>query len=559
MTPRTPRDSESIRVAARIRPLLAREDSRRCARALDEQTVQVTSRPGTAPSTFHTDICFDEASTQDDIWQFTQPLVASALDGFNATVFAYGQTGTGKTHTMLGVEMAESGAKESFGNGDRAGWGVIPRTIREIFRHVAATKASGVAHRVWCTYLEIYNERVFDMLAMDVVNRRTGSGLEVREDKSQGIFVPDALKVKCERAGDVFELLWRGARNRAVAATDMNDYSSRSHTVFQVMIERSERGESVSGAVVKRAKLNLVDLAGSERWRPHQISAFTEQRVAEMTAINQSLSALGNCVRALTDPARSHTPFRDSRLTRLLQDSLGGNTRTAFIVTASPAAEAVEETLSTLQFAERAKRVVVHAVVNVGVDDAAKLHHAEGEVTRLRRLLRQAYGAGGGRRGAVAAGQGRAGGGGGGLRGPRGARRCAGVLRCGACTEPHAGAARGAGRVGARAGARSKGRAHRHGAGGVAAARSRRAHRAARDAPRGGAHRAARRAGAAARREQRRRGAAAQARERAQSLPRVAAHAAPARRRFAARGGGNGAGSGRCPAATDDGGAAQDA
>ena len=173
-------------------------------------------------------------------------------------------------------------------------------------------------------------------------------------------------------------------------ATDMNAHSSRSHTIFQVVIERKPLDTGI-GADTKiiRSKINLVDLAGSEKWKPHQLNRFSEKRIQEMTSINQSLSNLGNCVRALLEKRRQHIPYRNSKLTRLLQDSLGGNTKTAFVVTMSPSSDALDETQSTVQFAERAKKVVVHAMVNETLDDASILRRYEHQIARLKAMLKK--------------------------------------------------------------------------------------------------------------------------------------------------------------------------
>ena len=175
-----------------------------------------------------------------------------------------------------------------------------------------------------------------------------------------------------------------------MVATDMNAHSSRSHTIFQVMIERKPLDTGI-GADTKiiRSKINLVDLAGSEKWKPHQLNRFSEKRIQEMTSINQSLSNLGNCVRALLERRRQHIPYRNSKLTRLLQDSLGGNTKTAFVVTMSPSSDALEETQSTVQFADRAKKVVVHAMVNETLDDASILRRYEHQIARLKAMLKK--------------------------------------------------------------------------------------------------------------------------------------------------------------------------
>ena len=231
--------------------------------------------------------------------------------------------------------------------------------------------------QISCTFIEIYNEKVFDLLRYDE-SRQLRSGLEIREDKHRGVCIPDAAEVIVSSQDEVLGLLWEGAQNRAVAATDMNEHSSRSHTVLQVAVEQRAIAGKGSGnpMVATRSKLNLVDLAGSEKWRTHQLAKFSEQRIAELTSINQSLSTLGNCIRALLQPGRSHVPYRDSKLTRLLQDSLGGNTRTGFVVTMSSSILALEETISTLQFADRAKQVVVHAMVNETLDDSSLLRRS---------------------------------------------------------------------------------------------------------------------------------------------------------------------------------------
>ena len=184
-----------------------------------------------------------------------------------------------------------------------------------------------------------------------------------------------------------YVLLWKG-RNRAVSATDMNEYSSRSHTIFQIIIEMVVNADGNDGPkFVRRSKINLVDLAGSETMKENKIASLNQKRINELTSINQSLSCLGNCVRALSQSKRSHVPYRDSKLTRLLQDSLGGNTKTTFVVTISPSNLALSETISTLQFADRAKQVKVHVVANESLVAADALKAAELEIKRLRGLL----------------------------------------------------------------------------------------------------------------------------------------------------------------------------
>jgi hypothetical protein len=176
-------------------------------------------------------------------------------------------------------------------------------------------------------------------------------------------------------------VLWKGAQNRAMASTNMNERSSRSHTILGVKLVVTNNG------VVRRSKINLVDLAGSERYKTHQMAQFSEQRIKELTSINQSLSALGNCISALTGKAKSHVPYRNSKLTRLLQDSIGGNCRTMFIVTVSPSLASCEETVSTLQFADRAMKVRVFATSNERLSSNDPLKQAKHEISRLKALL----------------------------------------------------------------------------------------------------------------------------------------------------------------------------
>ncbi|KAF1794384.1 Kinesin-like protein [Phytophthora cactorum] len=186
---------------------------------------------------------------------------------------------------------------------------------------------------------------------------------------------------------ETLQLLKTGNRNRTIRATTYNEKSSRSHALLQLSIEVESRGLESATTIIRRAKLNLVDLAGSEKWDSAVVAG--SGRSKELTSINQSLSALGNVISALVNPKRTHIPYRDSKLTRLLQDSLGGNTRTVVIATISPSESAVDETISTLQFADRAKCVAIRVKVNELVDDAILLAQAQREISRLKLLLKQ--------------------------------------------------------------------------------------------------------------------------------------------------------------------------
>ena len=246
--------------------------------------------------------------------------------------------------------------------------------------------------KVECSYLQLYNEKLFDLL-QENQDYAAAAGLEIREDKIHGVFVPGAVQTRVRSEKDVLRVLWQGARRRAISATDMNQHSSRSHTIFQIFLEQKPIGDEASSDPILRAKLNLVDLAGSETMKAHRASRrFTEKRISELTSINKSLSSLGNCVRSLADPSRTHIPYRDSKLTRLLQDSLGGNTKTSFVVTVSASSLSIGETMSTLQFADRAKRVVVHAYANEELTGGDALKKALYQIERLQQMLRRTRG-----------------------------------------------------------------------------------------------------------------------------------------------------------------------
>ncbi|GMF28148.1 unnamed protein product [Phytophthora lilii] len=210
---------------------------------------------------------------------------------------------------------------------------------------------------------------------------------EMIKGNGKQIYVSGLSEFRVTNLQETLQLLKTGNQNRTIRATTYNEKSSRSHALLQLSIEVESRGLESATTIIRRAKLNLVDLAGSEKWDTDVVMG--SDRSKELTSINQSLSALGNVISALVNPRRTHVPYRDSKLTRLLQDSLGGNTRTVVIATVSPSISAVDETISTLQFADRAKCVTVRVKVNELVDDAILLAQAQREISRLRLLLKQ--------------------------------------------------------------------------------------------------------------------------------------------------------------------------
>ena len=230
-------------------------------------TLQVASVLGkVVPYRF--DAVLDQTSTQVDVFSQVRPLVDAAVSGYNATVFAYGQTGTGKTHTMLGVDMwqlasGSSGASSLaavVGRVPKDSLGIIPRCMEYLFSALDARRED-VTRRVWCSYVEIYNEKVFDLLSSRPQDRTRDGGLDIRQDKNKGVFLQDVVEVAVDTVEDVLSVLWQGARNRAISATDMNDHSSRSHTIFSVSVEQTvvssgeASGDVTDVKLIKRSKV----------------------------------------------------------------------------------------------------------------------------------------------------------------------------------------------------------------------------------------------------------------------------------------------------------------
>lgn len=271
------------------------------------------------------------------------PTIHDLFKGYNGTIFVYGQTGSGKTHTMMGPD----GGKD-MDNPEMKG--IVPRMINTIF-DIVGDAPEELEFLVKVSYIEIYMEKIRDLLDS------TKDNLRVREDKTHGVWIEGATETYVARPQEVLDVLHTGVSNRAVAFTKMNAESSRSHSVFilTVMQKNVKTGGSMNG------KLYFVDLAGSEKVGKTGASG---QTLEEAKTINKSLSALGNVINALTDGKSKHVPYRDSKLTRILQESLGGNSRTTLIINCSPSSYNEIETISTLRFGERAKSIKNRAKVN---------------------------------------------------------------------------------------------------------------------------------------------------------------------------------------------------
>ena len=302
------------------------------------------SREGTGVFTF--DRVFDMNSRQVEVFGFSiRSTVDDILNGYNGTVFAYGQTGAGKSYTMMGSDID-----------DEEGKGIIPRIVEQMFASIL-TSPSNIEYTVRVSYMEIYMERIRDLLVPQHDN------LPVHEEKSRGVYVKGLLEIYVSSVQEVYEVMRRGGAARAVAATNMNQESSRSHSIFVITVTQ----KNVETGSAKSGQLFLVDLAGSEKVGKTGASG---QTLEEAKKINKSLSALGMVINALTDGKSTHIPYRDSKLTRILQESLGGNSRTTLIINCSPSSYNDAETISTLRFGVRAKAIKNKAKINAELSPA---------------------------------------------------------------------------------------------------------------------------------------------------------------------------------------------
>jgi kinesin family protein 5 len=330
---------QNIVVCCRIRPQSQHE--------IEEGGTETVTSEGTrvyvaGREHFEFDRVFPPQTTQAAVFATCKPLIDSVLDGYNGTVFAYGQTGSGKTYTMEGSGKWDGNSQSQ---------GIIPRTVYSIFEGIY-NAPQHIEFVVKCSMVEIYNERIRDLLNLEKDN------LLIREDRVRGVFIADVTEVYVDSEKMIFDALDRGGKNRAVGATNMNEHSSRSHMVFILSIEQ----KNAHTRTVKVGTLNLVDLAGSEKVAK---TGTTGVRLDEAKNINKSLSALGNVINALTERKRGdHVPYRDSKLTRVLQEALGGNSKTCLLLSCSPSTFNQAETVSTLRFGARAKMIKTYAKVN---------------------------------------------------------------------------------------------------------------------------------------------------------------------------------------------------
>nr|XP_024401386.1 kinesin-like protein KIN-12E isoform X4 [Physcomitrium patens] len=362
----------NVQVLLRARPIsgieIAQLGHARCIRQENAYAISWLGQPETR---FSFDYVASEFVTQEELFRVAgPPMVENCMAGNNSCVFAYGQTGSGKTHTMLG----DVGDFDRQPNENR---GMTPRVFEYLFKKIheeeVAQRHTNMKFKCRCSFLEIYNEQISDLL------EPSSSNLPIREDSTKGIYVDGLVEVEAQNVRNILHLLLLGAANRKVAATDMNRESSRSHSVFTCVIESQWECDATINSRIGR--LNLVDLAGSERQKS---SGVDGERFREAASINKSLSTLGLVIMDLVDIANGkqrHVPYRDSKLTFLLQDSLGGNSKTTIIANISPSSCASSETLSTLKFAQRAKFIQNNAVVG---EDASR--EAKGSKEHIQQL-----------------------------------------------------------------------------------------------------------------------------------------------------------------------------
>ncbi|XP_040283090.1 kinesin-like protein KIF13B isoform X2 [Bufo bufo] len=380
-----------VKVAVRLRPMNKREFDLHTKCVVDVEKDQVILYPANSnlskgdarsqPKVFAYDHCFwsmDESVTekfagQDVVFQcLGENILQNAFEGYNACIFAYGQTGSGKSYTMMGTADQP---------------GLIPRLCSTLFERTQKAENDELSFKVEVSYMEIYNEKVRDLL--DPKGSR--QSLKVREHKVLGPYVDGLSKLAVSSYKDIESLMSEGNKSRTVAATNMNEESSRSHAVFNIILTHTISDVQSGTSGEKVSKLSLVDLAGSERATK---TGAAGERLKEGSNINKSLTTLGLVISALADQGagknkNKFVPYRDSVLTWLLKDSLGGNSKTAMVATVSPAADNYDETLSTLRYADRAKNIVNHAVVNED-PNARIIRELREEVEKLRDQLTQA-------------------------------------------------------------------------------------------------------------------------------------------------------------------------
>uniref|UniRef100_A0A8C2DQ86 plus-end-directed kinesin ATPase n=1 Tax=Cyprinus carpio TaxID=7962 RepID=A0A8C2DQ86_CYPCA len=374
----------SVKVAVRVRPFNSRETSKESKCIIQMQgnstTILNPKNPKEPPKSFSFDYSYWSHTSPDDPCFASQSLVFNdigkemlqhAFEGYNVCIFAYGQTGAGKSYTMMGKQ--EEGQE-----------GIIPLLCEDLFEKINDSSNEEISYSVEVAYMEIYCERVRDLL-----NPKNKGNLRVREHPLLGPYVEDLSKLAVTSYTDIADLMDAGNKARTVAATNMNETSSRSHAVFTIVFTQKKYDSETDLSTEKVSKISLVDLAGSER---ADSTGAKGTRLKEGANINKSLTTLGKVISALAEVSKKKKktdfiPYRDSVLTWLLRENLGGNSRTAMVAALSPADINYDETLSTLRYADRAKQIKCNAVINEDPNNRL-VRELKDEVTRLKELLR---------------------------------------------------------------------------------------------------------------------------------------------------------------------------
>ncbi|XP_037705098.1 kinesin-like protein KIF1A isoform X17 [Choloepus didactylus] len=379
----------SVKVAVRVRPFNSREMSRdsKCIIQMSGSTTTIVNpkQPKETPKSFSFDYSYWSHTSPEDINYASQKqvyrdigeeMLQHAFEGYNVCIFAYGQTGAGKSYTMMGKQEKDQ-------------QGIIPQLCEDLFSRINDTTNGNMSYSVEVSYMEIYCERVRDLL-----NPKNKGNLRVREHPLLGPYVEDLSKLAVTSYNDIQDLMDSGNKARTVAATNMNETSSRSHAVFNIIFTQKRHDAETNITTEKVSKVSLVDLAGSER---ADSTGAKGTRLKEGANINKSLTTLGKVISALAEmdsgPNKNKKkkktdfiPYRDSVLTWLLRENLGGNSRTAMVAALSPADINYDETLSTLRYADRAKQIRCNAIINEDPNNKL-IRELKDEVTRLRDLL----------------------------------------------------------------------------------------------------------------------------------------------------------------------------
>eukprot|EP01083_Nonionella_stella_P173136 596324_1 len=331
-------EQSNVRVIIRVRPFISREkklNDTKCI-SINDANNSIIIQNNDKKKEYTYDKILDQSSSQTQVFENgPKQIIQKTLQGYNGCIFCYGQTGSGKTYTMYG---------------DDANPGIIYQS-NEYIQNYITNNQTNKTYAIHATFIEIYNEQLQDLLVQDGATKGL---LKIREDPTDGVYVEGVIKKEIQSANDLQSIIDFGQKRRTVASTEMNDQSSRSHSILGIHLSINAKDSEVQ----QTSTLYLVDLAGSERAGSANTSndAVSNKRLKEGTNINKSLSSLGLVIKSLVDKSK-HIPYRNSQLTRLLQDSLGGNSITILIANMSPATSNFPDSLSTLQFANRAKNI----------------------------------------------------------------------------------------------------------------------------------------------------------------------------------------------------------